>query len=139
MYFGKDFVQILSKELYNDFYQISIEKYSQKVNHLFITSTNKFQLHYYDKLHIYYFEMPQEFLTNDIKIICQIKNNSNNLSQHQKIIRSFLNTLNNTTRPIPFQLLYKDNKYYCILSDFDEKITSTKIYSSEDKLLGYIL
>lgn len=139
MYFGKDFVQILSKELYNDFYQINIEKYSQKVNHFFITSTNKFQLHYYDKLHIYYFEMPQESLTNDIKIICQIKNNSNNLSQHQIIIRSFLNTLNNTTRPIPFQLVYKDNKYYCILSDFDEKIASTKIYSSEDKLLGYIL
>lgn len=139
MYFGKDFVQILSKELYNDFYQINIEKYSQKVNHFFITSTNKFQLHYYDKLHIYYFEMPQESLTNDIKIICQIKNNSNNLSQHQKIIRSFLNTLNNTTRPIPFQLVYKDNKYYCILLNFDDKIISTKIYSSEDKLLGYIL
>lgn len=68
-----------------------------------------------------------------------IKNNNNNLSKYQKVIRRFLNTLNNTTHPIFFQLVYKDNKYYCILSNFDKKVTSIKLYSSGNKLLGYIL
>lgn len=139
MYFEKDFVQVLTKELYNEFYKIDIEKYSQGINHFFITPTYKSQIHYYDKLHIYYFEIPQECLKSDIKIMGHIKNNNNNLSKYQKVIRRFLNTLNNTTHPIFFQLVYKDNKYYCILSNFDKKVTSIKLYSSGNKLLGYIL
>lgn len=139
MYFEKDFVQVLTKKLYNEFYEVDIAKDSQGINHFFITSTNKSQIYYYDKLHIYYFEIPQVCLANDIKIIGLIKNNISNLSRHQKIIRSFLNTLNNTTYSIPFQLVYKDDKYYCVLSDFNKKAISIKIYSSEDKLLGYIL
>lgn len=132
MYYNKEFIQILNKDLYSMYNSDFINKSKSTDKKLVILNT-EYPFYYNRDFNMYFFELKEQFAKQNIEIVYEQDNTK--LSKRQIFIRSILNTLDNKIK-VKHYILCKNNKYYCFMPQI-KSLKPLKLYVNSNNL-GYI-
>lgn len=132
MYFDKKSIQCLNSVLFDRIYNQSFDLEPLSG---FISQSGS-PIYFIGKLQKYAIEISIEYFNSELEVVAHHPIDLSNLTPKQMFIRKILNTLDNGIEEVPYFLILKDNKCYCLFNGFQSNTESLDFVDSEGNIIN---